>query len=159
METDKTPPTGEVPQQKWRLLLRNPISLAGVALSIVALANIFLFFLIDQIATKPGPYIGILAYMVSPAFLVLGLLLVLAGVLLQRRRKGDPSAFYPRIDLNDPAQRGAVVSFVTFLVVFAVVSAAGSYKAYEFTESVSFCGQLCHTVMSPEYTAYQLSPH
>ena len=40
-----------------------------------------------------------------------------------------------------------------------MVSAAGSYKAYEFTESGSFCGQLCHTVMSPEYTAYQLSPH
>jgi nitrate/TMAO reductase-like tetraheme cytochrome c subunit len=158
METDKTPPAGKVPPRMLRLL-RNPVSLAGVALSIVGLANIFLFFLIDQIATKPGPYIGILAYMVSPAFLVLGLLLVLAGVLLQRRRKVDPSAFYPRIDLNDPAQRGAVVSFVTFLVVFAVVSAAGSYKAYEFTESVSFCGQLCHTVMSPEYTAYQLSPH
>ncbi len=159
MEIDKTPPAEDVPPQKLRLLMRNPISLAGVALSIVSLANIFLFFLIDQIATRPGPYIGILAYMVSPAFLVLGLLMVLTGVLLQRRRKVDPSAFYPRIDLNDPAQRGAVVSFMTFLVVFAVVSAAGSYKAYEFTESVQFCGQLCHTVMSPEYTAYQLSPH
>ncbi len=43
--------------------------------------------------------------------------------------------------------------------MFVVVSAAGSYKAYEFTESTSFCGQLCHTVMIPEYTAYQLSPH
>ena len=159
METDKTPPAGEVPPQKWRLLLRNPISLAGVALSIVALANIFLFFLIDQIATKPGPYIGILAYMVSPAFLVLGLLIIAAGVLLERRKKVAPTGFYPKLDLNDPKQRGAVVSFVTFLVVFAVVSAAGSYKAYEFTESVQFCGQLCHTVMSPEYTAYQLSPH
>jgi len=52
-----------------------------------------------------------------------------------------------------------VISFTSFFVVFAVVSAAGSYKAYEFTESVSFCGQLCHTVMSPEYTAYLLSPH
>jgi len=79
METDKTLPTGDVPPQKWRLLMRNPISLAGVALSIVALANIFLFSLIDQIATKPGPYIGILAYMVSPAFLVLGLLIITAA--------------------------------------------------------------------------------
>jgi nitrate/TMAO reductase-like tetraheme cytochrome c subunit len=141
------------------MLLRNPISLAGVALAIVSLANIFLFVLIDNIAVKPSPYIGILAYMVSPAFLIVGLLLMLAGTLLERRKHAPPSAFYPRIDLNDPAQRSAVISFVTFLVVFAVVSAGGSYKAYEFTESVSFCGQLCHTVMSPEYTAYQLSPH
>ena len=159
METDKTPPAPVEPWHKSRMLMRNPISLAGAALAIVGLANIFLFFLIDQIAVKPGPYIGILAYMVSPAFLVLGLLLMLAGILLERRKKVAPTAFYPRIDLNDPTQRGAVFSFVTFLIVFAVVSAAGSYKAYEFTESVSFCGQLCHTVMSPEYTAYQLSPH
>jgi len=159
METDTNPPTGEEPRSKWRMLMRNPVSLAGAALSIVALANIFLFFLIDQIATKPGPYIGILAYMVSPAFLVLGLLIMAVGIFLERRKKVAPSGFYPKLDLNDPAQRSAVVSFVTFLVVFAVVSAAGSYKAYEFTESVQFCGQLCHTVMSPEYTAYQLSPH
>ena len=119
-----------------------------MALAIVGLANIFLFFLIDQIAVKPSPYIGILAYMVSPAFLVLGLLIMLAGMLLERKKKVAPTAFYPRIDLNDPTQRGAVFSFVTFLIVFAVVSAAGSYKAYQFTESVAFCGQTCHTVMS-----------
>ncbi len=159
MDSEKTPPPSVEPWHRSRMLLRNPVSLAGVALAIVSVANIFLFFLIDQIAAKPSPYIGILAYMVSPGFLVLGLLIMTAGVLLERRKHVAPSAFYPRIDLNDPTQRGAVVSFVTFLVVFAVVSAAGSYKAYEFTESVSFCGQLCHTVMSPEYTAYQLSPH
>jgi nitrate/TMAO reductase-like tetraheme cytochrome c subunit len=141
------------------MLLRNPIGLAGLALALVSLANIFLFVLIDAIAARPSPYIGILAYMVSPAFLVLGLLLMLIGVLLERRKKIEATAFYPRIDLNDPAQRAGVISFATCLVVFVAVSAAGSYKAYEFTESVAFCGQLCHTVMNPEFTAYQLSPH
>ena len=159
MATENTPPPAVEPWHRSRLLLRNPVSLAGVALVIVAVANIFLFVLIDAIAVKPSPYVGILAYMVSPGFLVLGLLTIAAGMLLERRKHATPTAFYPRIDLNDPTQRSAVISFVTFLVVFAVVSAAGSYKAYEFTESVSFCGQLCHTVMSPEYTAYQLSPH
>ena len=158
MAAENTPLAAE-PWHVSRMLLRNPISLAGVALAIVSIANIFLFVLIDNIAVKPSPYIGILAYMVSPGFLILGLLLMLAGILLERRKHLAPSAFYPKIDLNDPTQRSAVISFVTFLVVFAVVSAAGSYKAYEFTESVAFCGQLCHTVMSPEYTAYQLSPH
>ena len=159
MENDKTPAPAPEPWHRSRMLLRNPVSLAGVALSIVSLANIFIFFLIDQIAAKPSPYVGILAYMVSPGFLILGLLLMLAGVLLERRKHLAPSAFYPRVDLNDPAQRSAVISFTTFLVVFVLVSSAGSYKAYEFTESTSFCGQLCHTVMMPEYTAYQQSPH
>ena len=159
MDTEKTPQLPVEPWHRSRMLMRNPISLAGVALAIVSLANIFLFFLIDQIATRPSPYVGILAYMVAPAFFVLGLILMLFGVLIERRKKVVTTEFYPRIDLNDKAQRSAVVSFLTFLVVFVTVSAAGSYKAYEFTESVSFCGQLCHTVMSPEYTAYLLSPH
>ena len=159
METEQTPPERPERWHRSRMIMRNPISLAGMALAIVSLANIFIFVLIDQIAIKASPYIGILAYMVSPAFLVFGLFLMFVGVLLERRKKVAPTAFYPRIDLNDPTQRSAVISFMTFLVVFVMVSVAGSYKAYEFTESVQFCGQLCHTVMSPEYTAYQLSPH
>lgn len=160
MEAEKTPTTpSPEPWHRSRMLLRNPVSLAGVALAIVSIANIFIFVLIDMIAVRPSPYVGILAYMVSPSFLILGLLLMLVGLLLERRRKVAPTAFYPRIDLNDPAQRSAVISFTTFLVVFVVVSMAGSYKAYEFTDSVQFCGQLCHTVMKPEYIAYRLSPH
>ncbi|HUO17235.1 MAG TPA: NapC/NirT family cytochrome c [Verrucomicrobiae bacterium] len=148
--------------ESWRLsrmLLRNPIGLAGVALAIVSFANICLFFLIDQIAAKPSPYIGILAYMVAPGFLIFSFLLMLVGILIERRKKVAPSEFYPRLDLNDPTQRSAVFSFIAFLVVFVAVSAAGSYKAYEYTDSVQFCGQLCHTVMNPEFTAYSLSPH
>ena len=52
-----------------------------------------------------------------------------------------------------------MISFGTFVVVFVMLSGAGSYKAYEFTDSVQFCGQTCHGVMHPEFTAYQLSPH
>jgi nitrate/TMAO reductase-like tetraheme cytochrome c subunit len=159
MDTEHTPPPQEEPRHRLRMLLRNPISLAGVALGIVSLANIFLFLLLDFIAARPSPYIGILAYMVAPAFFVFSLLLMLTGVLIERRRKVVSTQFYPRIDLNDRAQRGAVISFMTFLSVFVMVSAAGSYKAYEYTDSVQFCGQLCHTVMNPEFTAYRLSPH
>jgi len=129
MNDEKSPPPAVEPWHRLRMLLRNPISLAGVALGLVSLANIFFFVLVDAIATKPSPYIGILAYMVSPAFLVLGFVLMLAGVLLERRRIVSPTNFYPRIDLNDATQRSAVFSFTAFLLVFLMVSAAGSYKA------------------------------
>ena len=152
--------------KRWtrlRLLLRNPISMAGVALSVVSLANIFLFVLIDFIAKRPSPYIGILAYIVSPGFLICGLLLIVLGAWRERRRKDseqpDDIPRYPRIDLNDSVQRSAAISFGTFLVVFVMLSSMGSYKAYEYTESVQFCGQTCHTAMHPEFTAYQISPH
>ncbi len=154
------------PKSRWnrlRFLVQNPISMMGLALSIVALANIVFLFLIDLISEKPSPYVGILAYMVAPGFLIAGLALTIIGMWRRRRQQvlGEPTevARFPRIDLNDPHQRSTVVFFGTFLIVFVMMSAVGSYKAYEFTDSVQFCGQLCHTVMNPEFTAYQLSPH
>lgn len=148
---------------RLRVLLGNPVSLAGVALSLVSLANIFLFVLIDFIAQRPAPYIGILAYIVSPGFLICGLLLIAMGAWRERRRQSSQQPgevpVYPRIDLNNAAQRGAVISFGAFLLVFVMISSAGSYKAYEYTESVQFCGATCHTPMHPEFTAYQVSPH
>ncbi|MGB8772367.1 MAG: NapC/NirT family cytochrome c [Candidatus Korobacteraceae bacterium] len=143
-------------------LIRNPISLIGLALAGVAFANIVLLVLIDVLASQPSPYIGILAYMVAPAFLVLGLVLVPIGIVIERRRRlravGAPFHF-ARLDLNNPAQRSTVAFVLSFVVIFALVSSVGSYKAYEFTDSVDFCGELCHRVMHPEFTAYEASPH
>ena len=143
-------------------LIRNPISLIGLALAGVAIANIVLLVLIDVLASHSSPYIGILAYMVAPGFLVLGLILVPIGMVIERRRRLHAvgvQPHFPRLDLNNPAQRSTFAFLLSFVVIFALVSSVGSYKAYEFTDSVDFCGQLCHTVMYPEFTAYQASPH
>ncbi len=40
-----------------------------------------------------------------------------------------------------------------------MLTAFGSYQTYHYSESVHFCGQVCHTPMKPEFTAYQASPH
>ena len=42
-------------------------------------------------------------------------------------------------------------------VLLAVVAFAG-YNAFLLTESVSFCGNTCHTQMGPEMTAYKTRP-
>jgi hypothetical protein len=144
-------------------LLRNAISLIGAALAATSLATIAFLFLINFAAIQPSPYIGILEFMVAPAFLILGLLLIPLGSLVERwrRRKQKPRMIprFPRFDLNVPAQRNTFAFFVSFTFVFVLMSAVGSYRAYEFTDSVQFCGQLCHTVMQPEYTTYLQSPH
>ena len=143
-------------------LIRNPISLIGLALAAVAFVNIVLLILIDLLAAHPSPYIGILAYMVAPSIMVFGLILIPIGMVVERRRRlrhvGVPFHF-ARLDLNNPAQRSTVAFVLSFIVIFALISAVGSYKAYEFTDSVDFCGELCHSVMHPEFTAYKASPH
>ncbi len=160
-DTQAVNPQGASPSDS-RKLIRNPISLIGIALAAVAFINILFLFLIDVLSSHPSPYIGILAYMVAPGFLVLGLILIPIGMAIERRRRvqaaGAPGHL-PRLDLNNPAQRSTVAFVLAFVVIFALMSALGSYKAYEFTDSVQFCGELCHTVMHPEFTAYQASPH
>lgn len=66
---------------------------------------------------------------------------------------------WPKVDLNDPKTRNAITIFGIGSVFFLLISAVGSYEAFHFTESVKFCGTLCHTVMKPEYIAYQNSSH
>jgi len=144
-----------------RDLTRNPISIIGLAVAVVALGNVLFLFFIDLTSPHPSPYVGILAYMVAPAFLIAGLGLVLFGAFYYRQRRltSTGAASHFRLDFSDPSQRGVAAFFLGFVVIFVGLSVVGSYKAYNFTDSVSFCGQLCHSVMAPEFTAYQQSPH
>jgi nitrate/TMAO reductase-like tetraheme cytochrome c subunit len=163
MPTDPQPTKSpSVPNGGAQKLYKNPISLAGIALAVVAFANILFLFFLDSFSHVSSPYVGILAYMVAPAFMIIGLIAIPVGMVIERRRRhhaqGDVSK-YGALDLNNPAQRSTVAFVLAFVVIFALMSAVGSYKAYEFTDSISFCGELCHSVMHPEYVAYQASPH
>ncbi len=160
MSAEDAKPTTQTVAQRLREMIKNPISSAGVALALVALANIVFLFLIDLTSARPSPYVGILAYMIAPGFFIAGLAMVVVGIWYDRRRRraGEPSKYF-RIDFSDPSHRGTFAFFLSFVIVFILMSVIGSYRAYEFTDSVQFCGQLCHTVMNPEFTAYQLSPH
>jgi len=80
MSPEEPKPDHVKPLTRVGLLFRNPLSLAGAALALVALANILFLLQIDVLSEKPSPYIGILAYMVGPAFLIVGLLLIPAGL-------------------------------------------------------------------------------
>src|SRR5579862_8764139 len=88
--------------------LRNPISLTGAALALVSLGNIIFLFLLDVLSTTPSPYVGILAYMVAPGFLIFGLLIIAAGAWWDARKRrmqiSGQSLQYWRIDFNDPTQ-------------------------------------------------------
>src|SRR5580693_3403755 len=108
--------TNETPEVKpasgigrLREWMRNPISLIGLAFAIVAFGNFLFLFFIDLTSQHPSPYVGILAYMIVPGFLVAGLFLIAFGVWYDRRKKSQHPAQavrYLRIDFNDPSQRG-----------------------------------------------------
>ena len=142
-------------------LFRNYLSLIGGIVAVVSfLVNVFLLF-IDLLAASQNPYVGIVIYMVLPGFTLGGVGLVFGGALLQfiRLRRGAKAIELPRLDLNNTRHRLALVGTFLGALIFLGLSAVGGYHSYHYTDSVTFCGQTCHTVMEPEYTAYQNSAH
>jgi len=149
--------------EKSPTLFRNYISFAGALIVTAAVVSILLLFLIELTQRGDNPYLGIVTYIILPAFLALGLLVIVVGMLLERRRRRrSPTSEippYPKIDFNEPRQRRLALTLTTLSFVFVCASAFGSYRAYEYTESVEFCGQACHTVMKPEFVAFHATSH
>ena len=144
-------------------LWRNWLSFAGAVMAVASFFAFLLLFALDLIARTGNPYMGILAYVVAPAFLFLGLGMILVGVWWQRRHERKAGvAVTPSllaVDLSRPADRKKLRLFVIASVIFLLCTAIGSYQTYHVSESVQFCGQACHGPMKPEFTAYQFSSH
>lgn len=148
---------------KFPSLYHNYISLAGIVVAVASLVSIVLLFLLELTGSSDQPYLGILIYILLPGVMLFGIFIVLVGMLFERRRRRkltpEQIAAYPILDLNGPRRRRAFIAFLCCSFIFLFMSAFGSYRAFEYTESVEFCGQLCHTVMKPEFVAYNASPH
>ncbi len=144
--------------------LRNWLSLSGLVVAVSAFFAFMLLFSVDLFATHANPYMGILAYVVAPSFLLVGLAAVLVGYILETRRipKDHPemvSNFILHVNLARTRDRRLLVGFVGGSLGFLFLTALGSYETYHITESNSFCGEVCHTPMEPQFKAYQHSAH
>ncbi len=141
----------------------NPVSYSGAAIVLIAVFMFVFLFVIASASSMERAYAGIILFIVIPVFIILGLLLIPLGMWRRHRqeqkqgRKREKA--FPVLDLNQPQHRTAALLFSIGTLVFLFLSALGSYEAFHFTESVPFCGQLCHKVMAPEFTAYQVSAH
>ena len=160
-ENEKAEPAAE--PKPAPSLINNYVSFAGIAITLASLVSIVLLILLELSSPADNPYTVLVTYILLPGVLVFGLIVILAGALWERhKRRKDPEAHvarYPVLDLNDPRRRRSFLIFITLAFIFLFISAFGSYRAFEYTESVAFCGQQCHTVMKPEFVAYNASPH
>ncbi|GMW02431.1 MAG: hypothetical protein AMXMBFR84_35670 [Candidatus Hydrogenedentota bacterium] len=149
------------------LFARNALTLLGAsvttssAIAMVSLAGLSI------VGHAESPYIGILAFMVLPGFFIGGLLMIPVGLFWDRRKRsrqvpsgeGFAISAFPRIDLNRAEIRKALGIVGALTLANLLILSTISYQAVAFMDSEEFCGTVCHTVMEPEYTAYNLSPH
>ncbi len=153
------------PYKKKHLLpavFYNPTTFTGALISILSFVIILFLSIIEFFAESTNPYLGIITFIVLPTFVIFGLVLVIFGALKENRRllstKGEKKPL-PIIDLNNPKHQIATIVFSISGLVLLIATSFGTFKAYEYTDSDQFCGEVCHKVMEPEYTTYKESPH
>ena len=120
--SDETKDTSEeveippAPESKTPSLLRNYISLAGIAIAAASLTSIGLLILMELSSGVDNPYTVLVTYILLPGVLVFGIFLMIVGALLERRkRRKYPDSHipaYPVIDLNDPSRRRTLIMFL-----------------------------------------------
>jgi hypothetical protein len=142
---------------------KNRLTLTGAVLTTSA-AAVMLWFWAFELFTGHvfHPYAGIIIFLILPGIFVFGLVLIPFGGWRHRRKlraRGELPDVYPKIDFREPVLRHAF-AWVSVLTIFNVaILGTASYRGVEHMDSVQFCGQTCHSVMAPEYTAYVDSPH
>lgn len=137
---------------------------SGVAIVIFSI-GLVLLILITAVPVG-NPYIGLFVFIYLPILLVIGGALFVFGTVLTRREgrfsvrdsirqlvKAYAGAF------AEPQQRRRATFFLAAGVVEVLVMAMGGMRLAAFMDTPTFCGQVCHNVMYPEFTVYQNSPH
>lgn len=155
---------GRVPAKLSPLvhLSNNWVSRIGVV--VITAATIFWLFLLPTTlrGEMHNPYHGILAFLALPALFFLGLILIPLGIYMRNRRErrhGLYPASFPPLNLKNTEFRRLLIFLGVTTFTNIVIASQLAYGAVSYMETVSFCGQTCHTVMQPEFTAYQGSPH
>ncbi|MGD8353259.1 MAG: cytochrome C [Pseudomonadota bacterium] len=146
-----------------RGLWRNPMSYMGLVMSGLAAFLIAVLMIVDFLAAVHSAYLGVLLFFILPVVFMAGFVLLLWGMWDEhKRRRKTADAEIPRfpiLDLNKGSHRIKFIVFNIGAALGALLLTVIAYEAYHFTESLTFCGELCHEVMEPEAVASQNSPH
>jgi nitrate/TMAO reductase-like tetraheme cytochrome c subunit len=143
-------------------LARHPLAIVGAVVA-TASAVVFITLVIAMLAGMfTNPYAGLVIFIGIPAGLVLGLLLIPAGMWLERRRLlRDPAAIneWPVVDFRRPQVRRAALMIAAVTAVNIVLILLAGYGGLHAMETPAFCGQACHTPMRPQFQAWQGAVH
>ena len=144
---------------------RSRVSMAGAMICTITAPFLLGYIIADTLLHIQNPYFGGAVYLLlGPAFLF-GLALVFIGAFFFRGKHEEHlfTLNYLAKYFTEPGMfkrmRKNIYIIVFLTSINFVVFSLFLYRAYHYMESTSFCGQFCHTVMQPEFTAFQNSPH
>jgi nitrate/TMAO reductase-like tetraheme cytochrome c subunit len=143
-------------------LARHPLAIVG-AIVTTASAVVFITLVIAMLAGMlTNPYAGLVVFIAIPLVFTIGLVLIPAGMSLERRKLlRDPTAVaeWPVIDFRRTEVRRASLLLLALTVVNVVIVLLAGYGSLHAMDTPGFCGQACHTPMHPQFQAWQGSAH
>lgn len=145
-----------------RTLFRHPLAAVGGALFLAGGALFVILLMMDLTSSHGNPYRALVTFVVAPALITIGFLLFLLSTWLQvrdARKKGEEIRFTLSIDPSDPQYMKNLWRFLAISAALVILLVYSGYRGYEATDSVGFCGEVCHEVMEPQSVTYHNSPH
>ena len=142
-------------------LVRHPLAIAGVLITTAAAVVFIALVIAALLGLFQNPYAGLVVFIAIPALFVIGLLLIPAGMWLQNRKlQRDPaSGDWPVLDFGSTSVRRTALAVTALTAANIVILLLAGYGGLHWMESPSFCGQVCHTPMQPQFTAWQHGSH
>src|SRR5436190_3205086 len=125
-----------------RAAFAHPLALVG-ALITTASAVVFIALVIAALlGLLENPYAGLVVFVLLPAVFVAGLLLVPAGMWLQRRKQeAGAAADWPVVDFRRASVRRTTLVLVALSAANVIIILLAGYGSLHWMESPSFCGQ------------------
>ena len=133
--------------------------ISRIGLLLVSSATVLSIFLTG--APAASGYIGILQFVALPAAFFAGLFMLPLGIAWQKRQETpDHQIHIPeKIELTNPRVRRFAIFVTAATFCNMVIGGTLTYEAVHYMESPNFCGTACHSVMGPEFRAYQAGLH
>ncbi|WP_303721547.1 NapC/NirT family cytochrome c [Malonomonas rubra] len=155
----------DIPKAFLKGIAHSRVSLLGAMVVTVSFPFLIGAILYDMFLHIPNPYFAGFIYMILGPSFIGGLVLIFVGLFFAKGQE-EVRLFtlaYFRDKLADQTGYEKIRKlvfvgvFLTCINLFVVGVLA--YSGYHYMESNSFCGQVCHVPMTPEFTAYQNSSH
>ena len=143
-------------------LARHPLAIAGALITTASAVAFIALAIAVLTGLFTNPYAGLVVFVAIPVLFVLGLILIPIGMRLQRRKlERDPSAArdWPVFDFRNASVRRTALLVTALTAVNIVIVLLAGYGSLHWMESPTFCGQVCHTPMHPQFTAWQAASH
>lgn len=137
----------------------------GVIVTTTAFASFVLFQFAMFAGIVRNAYVGLIVYLGFPLLFILGLILIPIAWYRQRQRTGLSTSELLQQRFGPDGVAGDATGSKLFRTVALLTMAnllilgIASIKMLHFMDSAEFCGTACHSVMNPEWTTYQASPH